>query len=89
MKRKIGLLSVLLGIVGFGMLFLSGALGLGFVTIIGLVMIAAGIAGGLMSAAIEEGRDSTSWTTKPDEESKMPTKDKGQLPLGGYTSGHR
>ena len=84
-----GLLSALLGVGGIGMLLLSGTLGLGIVTMIGLVMVTVGIVGGLVSTAIEENRDSTSWTTRPDDGLQKPTMDKGQLPLGGYTPGHK
>ena len=84
-----GLLSLLLGVGGIGMLLLSGALGLGILTLIGLVMVTVGIAGSLVSNAIEEKRDSTSWTTKPDDGLQNPPMDKGQLPRGGYTPGPR
>jgi hypothetical protein len=71
------------------MLFLSGTLGLGIVTMIGIVMVIVGIVGGLVSTAIEEDRDSTSWDARSDDGLQKPTMDKGQLPLGGYTSGHK
>jgi len=82
-----GLLSVLWELVGIGMLFLSVILGLGIVvTIISMVMVTVGIVGALVSNAIEETSDITSWSTRPDDGVKKPTSDKGQLPLGGYTS---
>jgi hypothetical protein len=85
MKRNMGLLSVLLGVGGMGMLLLSGTLGLGIVTMIGIVMVMVGIVGGLVSTAIEEDRDSTSWATRSDDGLQKPTMDKEQLlPLGGY-----
>ena len=87
MKKYMRLLSVLWGLVGIGMLFLSVILGLGIVvTIISMVMVTVGIVGALVSNTIEETSDITSWSTRPDDGVKKPTSDKGQLPLGGYTS---
>jgi hypothetical protein len=83
MKRNMGLLSHLLGVSGIGMLFLSGALGLSILTLIGLAMVAVGIVGSLVSNAIEEKRD----PRRPDDGFQKPPMDKGQLPLGGYTRG--
>ena len=83
MKKYLGVLSIFLGIGGIGMLFLAGMLKLNIIVTIGFVMIIVGIAGALVSNAIEESHDITSWNTKG---LQKPTADKGQLPLGGYTS---
>jgi hypothetical protein len=89
MKKHIGLLSVLLGVGGIGMLLLSSVLGSSIVAIVGMVMLPIGIVGGLVSNAIEETNDATSWSTRSDDGLQKPTTDKGQLPLGGYTHGPR
>ena len=89
MKKNLGLLSILVGVSGIGMLFLSGALNLGVLTVIGLIMVALGIISGFVSTAIESTTDITVWTTRPEEGLQNPNADKGQLPLGGYTHGPR
>ncbi len=89
MKRSIGLVCALLGVSGVGMLFLSGVLGLSIITVIGLVMIAVGIVSGLVSTAIEEKRDTPSFSSNSDDGLQQPTIDKSQLPPGAYIPGHR
>lgn len=89
MKKHMGLLSALLVVVGFGMLFLSGILGARIGTMIGMVLLIIGIVGALVSNAIAKDRDTTSWSTRSEDGLQKPTTDKGQLPLGGYTSGRK
>ena len=69
------------------MLFLSSALNLGVLTIIGLIIVALSIISGFVSSAIESTTDITVWTTRPEEGLQKPNADKGQLPLGGYMPG--
>lgn len=87
MKKRLGLLSILLGVVGIGMVLLSVAFGLGIVMPIGIVIALLSIVGGLVSAAIEEDKDVTSWSTRPDDGLQNPTKDKGQFHLAGILQG--
>ncbi|GAC1353771.1 MAG: hypothetical protein NVSMB38_30120 [Ktedonobacteraceae bacterium] len=82
-------MSILVGVSGVAMLLLSGSLHLGVLTIIGLIMVALGVIGGFVSSAIESANDTTAWGMRPEDGLQKPTADKGQLPLGGYTSGHR
>jgi hypothetical protein len=87
MKRNMRLASALLGVGGVGMLFLSGALGLGIVTVIGMVMVIVSIVSGLVSTAIEEKRDALLLRSSSDDGLQQPTMDKSQLPPGAYTPG--
>ncbi len=89
MKKVFGFPVVLISVLGVGMLLLSGALHLGILTIIGLILVALGIIGGLISNMIESPTDKPLWNTRSEEGMRKPLADKGQLPLGGYTHGPR
>ena len=90
MKKYIGLLFVILGVSGVISLVLGFAIGIGILNVIGIVLLLLGALSGLISNALStDDHDPGSWTYMPEERLKLPTKDKAQLPLGGYTSGQR
>ncbi len=89
MKKVFGFPLILIGVLGVGVLLLSGALHMSILTIIGLVLVALGVIGGIVSNAIERPTDKPLWYTRPEEGLRKPLADKGQLPLGGYIHGPR
>ena len=90
MKKYIGLSFVFLGVGGVAFLLLGFGMSIGILWVIGFVLLLLSALAGLISNALRtDGQDPTSWTYRPEEGSQHPTKDKAQLPLGGYTSGPR
>jgi hypothetical protein len=90
MRKHIGLLFVILGVSGVISLVLGFAIGIGLLDVIGIVLLFLSALAGLISNALStDDHDPGSWTYMPEEGLKPPTKDKSQLPLGGYTSGQR
>ena len=90
MRKHIGLLFVLMSIGGVALLLLGFGLGIGILDLVGFVFLLLGALAGLVSNAVRTGeQDANSWTYIPDEGLQSPTKDKSQLPMGGYTSGQR
>jgi hypothetical protein len=65
-------------------------MGIGILGVIGFVLMSLSAIAGLISNALRtDEQEPTSWTYRPKEGLQHPTKDKAQLPLGGYTSGPR
>jgi len=90
MRKYIGLLFVVIGACGVASLLLGFTIGIGILIVIGFVLLLLSAIAGLISNALKsDERDPNSWTYIPDEGLQPPTKDKAQLPLGGYTSGQR
>ena len=90
MRKYIGLLFVVMGAGGVALLLLGFTIGIGILIMIGFVLLLLSAIAGLISNALRtDERDSDSWTYIADEGLQPPTKDKLQLPFGGYTSGQR
>jgi hypothetical protein len=90
MRKHIGLLFIILGAGGVVSILLGFAIGIGILNVIGIVLLLLSALAGLISNALStDDQDPGSWTYMPEEGLKLPTKDKAQLPLGGYTSGQR
>lgn len=90
MRKLIGLLFVLTGAGGLALFLLGFTIGIGILNVIGFALLFLCALFGLISnALITNDHDLNSWTYKPEEGLKPPTKDKSQLPLGGYTPGSR
>lgn len=90
MRKRIGLVSALLGAGGIALFFLGLTIGIGPFGVTGAVLMLVSIATGLVSAAVRsetDVQDPTSWTYRPEEGLQPPTADKSQLPPGGYSSG--
>jgi hypothetical protein len=90
MRKYIGLLFVLMSVGGVALFLLSFSFGVGILAPIGFVLLLLGALAGLIGNALRtDEQDPKSWTYRPDEGLQPPTKDKSQLPIGGYTSGQR
>jgi len=90
MKKLIGILFVLTGTGGVASLLIGFTIGIGILNAIGFVLLLLSAIVGLISNALRtDEQDTTSWKYIPEEGLQPPTKDKSQLPLGGYTSGQR
>jgi hypothetical protein len=90
MRKHIGLLFVFMSIGGVALLLLGFSFGIGILDLVGFVLLLVGALAGLVSNALRtDEQDPNSWTYIPDEGLQPPTKDKSQLPIGGYTSGQR
>ena len=90
MKKRIGLLFVFLCVGSVASLLLGFTMSIGMLGVIGFVLMLLSTLAGLISNALRtDEQEPTSWTYRPEEGLQNPTKDKAQLPLGGYTSGPR
>lgn len=90
MRKFIGLLFVVMGAGCVASFLLGFTIGIGILNVIGFVFLLLSAIAGLISNALRtDERDLDSWTYIPDEGLEPPTKDKSQLPIGGYTSGQR
>ena len=90
MKKRIGLMFVFLCVGGVASLILGFTMSIGILGVIGFVLMSLSAIAGLISNALRtDEQEPTSWTNRPEEGLQHPTKDKAQLPLGGYTSGPR
>ena len=79
-----------MGAGGVTSLLLGFTIGIGILNLIGIVLLLLSALAGLISNTLRtDEQDPGSWTYRPDEGLQPPTKDKSQLPLGGYTSGQR
>ncbi|HLG77001.1 MAG TPA: hypothetical protein VKX46_11345 [Ktedonobacteraceae bacterium] len=84
MKKHLRLVSILIAVGGMGLLFLSGMLHQEVVTILGWVLIAAGLLGSFVSLAIDDAP-----SARRQEEQPPDSPDRGQLPPSWYSSGRR
>jgi TM2 domain-containing membrane protein YozV len=90
MRKHLGLLFVLMGISGVASLLLGFTIGIRIFVVIGFVFLLLSALAGLVSNALStDMQDPTSWTYKPKEGLQLPTEDKSQLSMGGYTPGPR
>jgi hypothetical protein len=90
MRKHIGLLFVLMGAGGVLSLLLGFTIGIGILNLIGFVLLLLSALAGLINNALRtDEQDPNSWTYIPDAGLQPPTKDKSQLPFGGYSSGQR
>ncbi len=80
MKKNIGLLSILVGSAGLVLLLVAYMYRIPFLPILGLVMLVAGIAGGVVDGWINR----LPPRARLNEDTPENRLDKGQLPPGGY-----
>ena len=83
MKKNIGLLSLFVGLIGFGLLIVAYTFKINILPIIGFALIVVCIVGCIVDGQINR----TTAPVQPDEENQGTRLDKGQLPEGWYMRG--